>query len=80
MQTSFKELNMRNAICAVALLAVAAAPAVADARGKSYKEATFKATLSGSQVSTYEEHRPNDKDGSSRSPSARRRGASRTST
>jgi hypothetical protein len=62
MQSSLKELNMRKAICAVALLAAAAVPAAADAKGKTYKEATFKATLSGSQVSTYEEHRPNDKD------------------
>jgi hypothetical protein len=58
-----KEHKMRHAswMGAICALAVAALPAAADAK-KPYKEATFKATLSGSQVSTYEEHRPNDKD------------------
>jgi hypothetical protein len=63
MQSSSKELNMRNkswAAGALAVLAVAAMPVAANA--KPYKEATFKATLSGSQVTTFEYHRPNDRD------------------
>lgn len=52
-----------RACCTAAMLAaVAAVPATADAAKKPYKEATFKATLSGSQVSIWEYHRPNDKD------------------
>ncbi len=51
-----------RAISAVAALALLALPIAADAAKKPYKEATFKATLSGSQVSTFEYHRPNDKD------------------
>jgi hypothetical protein len=50
-------------ICVLAALAMAALPAAADAKpATTYKEATFTATLSGSQVTTYEYHRPNDKD------------------
>jgi hypothetical protein len=49
-------------IAAVAALALLALPVAADAAKKPYKEATYKATLSGSQVSTFEYHRPNDKD------------------
>jgi hypothetical protein len=51
-----------RAISAVTALALLALPVAADAAKKPYKEATFKATLSGSQVSTFEYHRPNDKD------------------
>lgn len=55
----------RSAVCAMALASMAAValPAAADASPKKNpKEATFKATLSGSQVSTWEYHRANDKD------------------
>ena len=51
-----------RAIAAVTALALLAVPVGADAARKTWKEATFKATLSGSQVSTFEYHRPNDKD------------------
>jgi hypothetical protein len=46
----------RGICTAAALAAVAAVPATADAAKRPYKEATFKATLSGSQVTTWEYH------------------------
>src|SRR4051812_10522467 len=67
MESSFKERNMRKrssaAICAVvaASAMVAALPVTADAKKPSgVKQATFKATLSGSQVTTWEYHNPDD--------------------
>lgn len=51
------------AIAAVCALAVAGvADAKAPARNGGFKQATFKATLSGSQVTTWEYHRKKDKD------------------
>lgn len=51
------------ACTAAALAAVVAVPATADAAAKkTYEEATFKATLSGSQVTTWEYHHMKDKD------------------
>jgi hypothetical protein len=52
----------RGICTAAALAAVAAVPATADAAKKPYKEATFKATLSGSQVTTWEYHHAKQKD------------------
>ena len=54
----------KTGICAMALASMAAValPASADAKKLPYKTATFKATLSGSQVSTWEYHLANDKD------------------
>jgi hypothetical protein len=56
--------SRRSAICAMALASMAAValPAAADAKKQPYRQATFRATISGSQVSTWEYHRPNDKD------------------
>jgi hypothetical protein len=67
--TSTEERQMRKssgraikAVCtAAALAAVAAVPATADAKQKPIKQATFKATLSGSQVTTWEYHHAKDK-------------------
>ncbi|MEA2468129.1 MAG: hypothetical protein QOJ57_2255 [Thermoleophilaceae bacterium] len=53
-----------RAVCtAAALAAVVAVPATADAKPKPkpLKQATFKATLSGSQVTTWEYHHAKDK-------------------
>src|SRR4051812_42903811 len=45
----------------VAAAVVAAIPAAAQAKGSGgFKQATFKATLSGSQVTTWEYHNPDD--------------------
>ena len=56
----------KSGICAMAVASMAACalPVAADAKkpAKNYKEATFKATLRGNQVSTWEYSRPNDKD------------------
>jgi hypothetical protein len=73
MQPRTKERHMRKrtgrdigrAVCtAAALAAVAAVPATADAKPKPkpIKQATFTATLSGSQVTTWEYHKQKDKD------------------
>jgi hypothetical protein len=72
MTTSTKERQMRNGgtigrtVCAVAALAaVGAVPATATAtaaKQKPLKQAVFKATLSGSQVTTWEYHHMKDKD------------------
>jgi hypothetical protein len=47
---------------AAACAAVVALPATADAKPKPLKQATFKATLSGSQVTTWEYHKQKNKD------------------
>jgi hypothetical protein len=47
---------------AAACAAVVALPATADAKQKPIKQATFKATLSGSQVTTWNYHKEKDKD------------------
>lgn len=56
----------KSGICAMALASMAAValPVSADAKkpGKSYKEATFKATISGNQISTWEYHRAENPD------------------
>src|SRR3954447_15726902 len=53
----------RTLCTAAALACVAAVPATADAAArKPYKEATFKATLAGSQVTTWEYHHGKEKD------------------
>ena len=58
-----KQQTIGRTLCTAAALAcVAAVPATADAAKKPYKEATFKATLSGSQVTTWEYHHVKDKD------------------
>jgi hypothetical protein len=52
-----------RAVCmAAACAAVVAVPATADAKPKPLKQATFKATLSGSQVTTWSYHREKVKD------------------
>jgi hypothetical protein len=68
MKSSTQERDMRKhtltAICAAAALA-AALPMSAQAGptgGLAFKQANFKATLSGSQVTTWEYHKPDDPD------------------
>jgi hypothetical protein len=70
MQSSLKERDMRKAsrsICAVAAASalVAALPMSAEAKKPAKpaapKQAKFRATLTGSQVTTWEYHRPDDK-------------------
>ena len=53
-----RKTSRSRTICAaiVALAAVAAVPAAADAKGAAVHQTTFKATLSGSQVTTWEYH------------------------
>jgi hypothetical protein len=69
MTSSTKERHMQKsrgigqAVCtAAALAALVAVPATADAKDKAPKQATFKATLSGSQVTTWESHHVKNKD------------------
>lgn len=52
----------RTVCTAAAAALVAAVPATAEAKPAPLKQATFKATLSGSQVTTWEYHHKKDKD------------------
>jgi hypothetical protein len=69
MKSSLEERKMRNSsnrmICAaIAGAAIAALPAAAEAKPSkpvAPKQAKFRATLSGSQVTTWEYHKPDDK-------------------
>ena len=54
-----KTITLITTICAAGVLA--AGPAVAQAKPAApFKQATFKATLSGSQVTTWEYHKADD--------------------